>query len=78
MQEISFIDRLIQGEFEKGVQIGEATLILKILKKKFGESNSRLERRIKVLPSKKLRKLAEDLLSFQSKKELTTWLKENS
>ena len=82
MQEVFFIDRWIQEGMDKGlwqgVQQGEFNLILRRLKKRFGELNVGFENRIQALPSEKLEKLSEDLLDFASKKDLTEWLKENS
>jgi predicted transposase/invertase (TIGR01784 family) len=82
MQEVFFIDRWIQEGRDEGLQqgeqLGKLDLVLQILKKRFGEINTRVESRIQNLPLEKLEKLGLDLFDFKSKKDLTEWLKKNS
>ncbi len=80
VQEVFFIDRWIQEGMEKGLQQGlqrESNLVLRQLKRKFDQIDLLAEKQIQTLPSEKLEKLGEDLLDFQTAKDLKNWLKEN-
>ena len=77
MQEVFFIDRWINQGMQQGIQQGESNLILRILKRMFGQIDLLIEKQIQTLASEKLEKSGEDLIDFKTEKDLTNWLKEN-
>ncbi len=60
------------------LQKGEERTILRQLNRRFGEINSLLVDRIKLLPIEKLDALAEALLDFSAISDLVAWLEENT
>lgn len=64
---------LEQG-LQQGLQQGEATLILRLLNRRFGEVDSQLQERIRGLPIPQLEELSEALLDFEAVTDLVTWL----
>ncbi len=60
------------------LQKGEERTILRQLNRRFGEINSLLVDRIKLLPIEKLDALAEALLDFSAVSDLVAWLEENT
>ncbi len=82
MQESVIYQDIIQrgeqiGE-QRGKQKGEATLILRLLTRRFGETSTELEQKIQTLSTTQLEDLGEALLDFSSQNDLTTWLENNS
>ena len=59
---------------EIGYERGERTLILRMLKHKFGEIPDRTIDRINKLALTRLESLGEALLDFSAIEDLTTWL----
>jgi predicted transposase YdaD len=59
---------------EKGMQRGEANLILRLLSKRFGEVPSQLKSQIEGLSLPQLEALTEMLLDFVSLDDLVVWL----
>jgi hypothetical protein len=57
---------------------GEERTIVRQLNRRFGEINSLLVDRIKLLPIEKLDTLAEELLDFSTISDLVAWLEENT
>lgn len=66
-----------QDVFSEGLQEGEITIILKLLKRKFGPLNEKIRLAIQTLNDKQLEALSDNLLDFSSKNELDNWLKQN-
>ncbi len=62
---------------EQGKQEGQASMVMRLLKHKFGEINSDVEAQIQKLSSPELEDLSEALLDFEQVSELTTWLSPN-
>ncbi len=82
MQEsVIYQDIILIGEeigLRIGKQQGEATLILRLLTRKFGETSADIEQKIQALSTNQLEDLGEALLDFSSQNNLTTWLENNS
>ncbi len=66
-----------QDVFSEGLQEGELTIILKLLKRKFGPLNEKTHFAIQALNDKQLEALSDNLLDFSSKSDLNNWLKQN-
>jgi predicted transposase YdaD len=60
------------------LQKGEERTIIRQLNRRFGEINSSLIDRIKLLPMEKLDNLAEALLDFSALSDLVAWLERNT
>jgi len=60
------------------LQKGEERTIIRQLNRRFGEINSLLIDRIKLLPMEKLDNLAEALLDFSALSDLVAWLEQNT
>ncbi|MEQ8755518.1 MAG: Rpn family recombination-promoting nuclease/putative transposase [Coleofasciculus sp. G1-WW12-02] len=67
--------RIIYAE-QKGEQKGESRLILRLLKKRFGEISVETSIQIQDLSIEDLESLGEDFLEFDSLKDLENWLME--
>jgi predicted transposase/invertase (TIGR01784 family) len=67
--------RIIYAE-QKGEQQGESRLILRLLKKRFGEINEETSSEIQNLSIEDLESLGEDFLEFDSLEDLENWLME--
>ena len=78
MQESVIYQDIIQRGEQLGKQKGEATLILRQLSRRFGETPAQLEQKIQTLSTTQLEELGEALLDFSSQNDLTTWLQNNS
>lgn len=63
-----------QAGEQRGAQHGEATVILKLLKRRFGELPEAIVTQISGLPIAQLEEMAELLLDWQTVQELVTWL----
>ena len=66
--------RVYQEALQEGRQEGEASLILRLLTRRFGSITPDIEAQILVLPLPQLEALAEALLDFSEISNLTTWL----
>ena len=69
---------LYQQDRELAKQEGEQRLIIRLLKRRFGEIDSLLIQKVQELPVEKLEELGEALLDFTSVTDLETWLEHNS
>ncbi len=58
----------------EGIQEGEPSLVLRLLKRRIGEFDSQLEVRIRNLSVAQLEELGEALLDFSTQDDLLTWL----
>ncbi|MEL7039847.1 MAG: DUF4351 domain-containing protein, partial [Cyanobacteria bacterium J06592_8] len=63
----------LQQGFQQGLQ-QEATLVLRLLRRRIGEIDANLESRIRSLPVVQLENLGEALLDFTSVSDLRAWL----
>ena len=63
---------------EEGRQQGEVKLIIRLLSRRFGQTNPDYESRIRQLSIDKLENLAEAMLDFSNAEDLTAWLEANS
>lgn len=64
----------IEQGIEQGRQEGEASLVLRLLKRRFGELASTQEDQIRQLSIEKLENLGEALLDFENEEDLSNWL----
>ncbi len=69
---------IYQDILQKGNKQGEERIIIRQLNRRFGEINSSLIDRIKLLPMEKLDNLAEALLDFSALSDLVAWLEQNT
>jgi predicted transposase/invertase (TIGR01784 family) len=67
--------RIIYAE-QKGEQKGESRLILRLLKKRFGEITAETSSQVQNLSIEDLESLGEDFLEFDSLEDLENWLME--
>ncbi len=67
-------ERGIQEGRQEGIQEGEVTLILRLLKKRYGELSPELHQRIQSLSLNQLEALGEALLDLGSMADLLAWL----
>lgn len=67
---------LQEGE-RRGLQKGETTLVLKLLKRKFGIVPLEVQETIKSFSTAQLENLGESLLGFTSPEDLSSWLQQN-
>jgi hypothetical protein len=79
------IEQGIKQGIEQGIEQGikqrieqEKDLILRMLRRKLGEIDTRLETKVKRLKIKQLELLAEELLDFSSLDDLQAWLDKKS
>ncbi|MDJ0559592.1 MAG: DUF4351 domain-containing protein, partial [Microcystis sp. M53599_WE4] len=66
--------KAIQQEEAIGLQQGEAKLVLRLLKRRFGELPPHITETIQKLSVEKLEDLGEALLDFDSQADLINWL----
>jgi predicted transposase YdaD len=68
----------IQIGKEEGIQIGKqeeaSNLLIRLIRRKFGEPDRQLTTKIASLPLEQLESLGEELLDFQTIDDLTHWL----
>jgi len=62
---------------QQGLQQGEATLVLRLLSKRFETIDSTIAMQIRQMNVSQLELLAESLLDFQSLDDLQTWLQQH-
>ena len=62
---------------EQGKQEGQASMVMRQLKHKFGKISPDVEAQIQKLSSPQLEDLSEALLDFEKVEELTIWLSSN-
>jgi Domain of unknown function (DUF4351) len=66
--------QIVTSWMRTGIQQGQVSMVMRLLKHKFGEIDSNVEARIKGLSSPQLEDLSEALLDFDRVADLTTWL----
>ena len=63
---------------QKGLAKGQATMLLRMLNRKFGQLTTRLRGRINKLSVKQLESLAEAVFDLETIADLTNWLQSNT
>ena len=63
---------------QKGEQKGESRLIMRLLKKRFGDIPAAISSQVEDLSVENLESLGEDFLDFNSLEDLENWLEERS
>ncbi|TRT76709.1 MAG: DUF4351 domain-containing protein, partial [Microcystis sp. M_OC_Ca_00000000_S217Cul] len=79
-EERKFIMRLAplyEQDREAAIQQGEANLVLRLLKRRFGELPPHITETIQKLSVEKLEDLGEALLDFETQADLINWLNQN-
>ena len=69
---------IYQDILQKGEQRGEFRFLNRMLNRRFGEIDSSIIERIKLLSTEQLETLGEELLSFSDVYNLVNWLEENT
>lgn len=74
------IKKGLQQGLEQGLQQGRtqgaSTLVIRLLKRRFGTLDQLIMERVQVLPFERLEQLAEDLLDFKTVDDVEAWLTE--
>ncbi len=68
---------IYQDILQKGEQRGEFRFLNRMLNRRFGEIDSSIIERIKLLSTEQLETLGEEFLSFSDVSDLVAWLEEN-
>ena len=68
---------LQKGE-QRGVVKGERKLALLLLEERFGKLSPKIRKQMEHLPAEQLEGLGKALLGFQSKQDLTNWLRQHA
>jgi hypothetical protein len=66
--------QIVTSWMRTGIQQGQVSMVMRLLKRKFGEINPDLEAQIQRLSSPQLEDLSEALLDFERVEELIAWL----
>jgi hypothetical protein len=66
--------QIVTSWMREGIQQGQVSLVLRLLQRKFGELNPKIEKQIQELNSPQLEALGEALLDFASVDDLRLWL----
>jgi hypothetical protein len=66
--------QIVTSWMRTGIQQGQVSMVMRLLKHKFGEISPDVEARIKRLSSPQLEDLSEALLDFEQVEDLTAWL----
>lgn len=74
MKESVIYQQILQEGVRQGQQLGEATLIIRQLERRFGTIDAITQEQIRNLPSDRLEQLAIALLDFSAITDVTTWL----
>jgi predicted transposase/invertase (TIGR01784 family) len=72
------LEQGLQQGLQQGAQAGEAALVLRLLKRRFGELGQEVETQIRSFSTDQLEALGEALLDFTQPDELTLWLANNA
>lgn len=67
--------QIVTSWMKEGIQVGEQTVILRLLKKRLGTIKSEVSSQVEQLSLAMLEELTETLLDFKSESDLVTWLK---
>jgi hypothetical protein len=74
LEEKEEVMQIVTSWMRTGIQQGQASMVMRLLKHKFGEIDSNIEAQIQKLSSPQLEDLSEALLDFEQLEDLTTWL----
>ena len=74
LQESVIYQKILNKGLQQGEQRGEASLIIRILSRRFGTVEGALQERIRQLSVPQLEELGESLLDFSSLSDLLSWL----
>ena len=74
MKESVIYQQILQEGVRQGQQLGEATLVIRLLERRFGTIEATTLDQIRSLPSEVLEQLAVALLDFAAITDVTTWL----
>ncbi len=66
--------QIVTSWMRTGIQQGQASMVMRLLRHKFGEIDSDIEAQIQKLSSPQLEDLSEALLDFEQVSDLTAWL----
>lgn len=66
--------QIVTSWMRTGIQQGQVSMVMRQLKRKFGEIDSNVEAQIQKLSSPQLEDLSEALLDFERVEDLITWL----
>ena len=66
--------QIVTSWMRTGIQQGQASMVIRQLKHKFGEIDSDVESQIQKLSSPQLEDLSEALLDFERGEDLIAWL----
>jgi predicted transposase YdaD len=76
-ESVVYQDILQKGE-QRGVQKGERKLVMLLLGERFGKLSPKIHKQIERLPAEWIEELGKALLGFQSKQDLTRWLRQHA
>lgn len=76
MRESAFYQDILAEGLQQGLQLGETTLILRQLRRRFGSIPPEIETQVQTLTIPQLEALAEALLDFTDVTALTSWLRQ--
>lgn len=65
-----------QEGLQEGLKQEALTLAMRLLRRRFGEMETRIAAKVQALSRKQLEELIEDLLDFSKKEDLETWLEQ--
>lgn len=74
LEEKEEVMQIVTSWMRTGIQQGQASMVMRQLKHKFGEIDPELEAQIQQLSSPQLEDLSEALLDFEQLEDLITWL----
>jgi predicted transposase YdaD len=74
---VTYVTNAERFGFERGVQEGELSLVLRLLKRRFGKIAPETEAQIVALSLTQLEELGEALLDFSKSSDLNDWLQES-
>lgn len=74
MKESVIYQQILQEGVRQGQQLGEASLVIRLLESRFGSIETAIQEQIRSLPSDRLEQLAVALLDFVAVTDVTTWL----
>jgi len=68
----------LQEGRQKGVEEGKRELVMLLLEERCGKLSPKIRKQIEHLPAEQLEDLGKALLDFQSKQDLTRWLRQHA
>lgn len=74
MKESVIYQQILQEGVRQGQQLGEATLVIRLLERRFGSVDTTTLEQIRSLPSEVLEQLAVALLDFSAITDVAAWL----